>query len=231
LEYLFTSPVKGMLRQGVDVFDVDGLLGDPGALEARIRASLTRGGHAPRSLPPGIRRAGVLLLVVHCAGGAALLFEKRSRTVERHKGQISLPGGAVEPGESPLQAALRETWEEIGVRPGDVAVLGQLADEEAVVSGFALTPFVGTIPYPYALEVSRAEVEAVLEVPLGVLLDPRNVRTETWDRGGTFKLVHFYSIGPEVIWGATGRVIAQFLQAVFGVPIPDGAGGHLVRPV
>ena len=196
--------------------NVGGLLADPAALESRIRVALAGRGSTPRPVPAGIRRAAVLLVVVHAAGEAALLFEKRSRTVERHRGQISLPGGAVEPGETLLQAALRETSEEIGVRAHDIRVLGELGDEEAVVSGFALTPFVATIPYPYALKVSRAEVEAVIEVPIRVLLDPRNVRTETWDRGGTPRLVHFYAVGDELVWGATGRVVAQFLQAVFG---------------
>ena len=88
----------------------------------------------------------------------------------------------------------------------------------------------GTIPYPYALDVSRAEVEAVIEVPIRILLDPRNVRTETWDRGGTPRLVHFYAVGREVVWGATGRVVAQFLQAVFGVPALDGADRQATRP-
>ena len=208
--------------------NVRGLLADPAALESRIRVALAGRGSTPRPVPAGIRRAAVMLVVVHAAGEAALLFEKRSRTVERHKGQISLPGGAVEPGETLLQAALRETSEEIGVRAHDIHVLGELGDEEAVVSGFALTPFVATIPYPYALTVSRAEVEAVIEVPIRVLLDPRNVRTETWDRGGTPRLVHFYAVGDDLVWGATGRVVAQFLQAVFGAPVLDGGEGHAV---
>src|SRR5205807_213094 len=76
---------------------------------------------------------------------------------------------------------------------------------------------VGTIPYPYPLRVSPAEVRAVIEAPLRVLLDPANVRTEIWTRGGVPREIYFYSVGAEVVWGATGRVITQFLEAVFNV--------------
>jgi 8-oxo-dGTP pyrophosphatase MutT (NUDIX family) len=166
----------------------------------------------------------VLLPIVHSGGEAALLLTKRTDTVERHKGQISLPGGVIEPDESPQAAAVRETSEEIGVRTEDITILGSLTEEETVVSGFVLAPFVGSIPYPYPFRLSPGEVRAVLEVPIRVLLDPRNVRTETWDRGGDPRLIYFYSIGSDVVWGATARVITQFLQVVFDVSIPHSAG-------
>jgi 8-oxo-dGTP pyrophosphatase MutT (NUDIX family) len=171
-------------------------------------------------LPDGIRRAAVLLLLVQARGEAALLLTERSQTVERHRGQISLPGGVVEPGESPLDAALRETSEEIGVRAQDVTILGALGDEETVVSGFKLTPYVGSILYPYQLTPSPAEVTRVLEVPLGTLLDPRNVRAEQWDHGGVSRTMVFFSVNGDVVWGATARVITQFLRAVFHAALP-----------
>lgn len=196
--------------------NVPELLTRPEALHAKVRATLAGHDATPRPLPPGIRRAAVLLLLVQAKGEAAVLLTERSQTVVRHKGQISLPGGVVEPGESALDAALRETSEEIGVRAQDVTVLGALDEEETVVSGFRLAPYVGSLPYPYPLRVSPAEVTRVLEVPLGILLDPRNVRTELWDHGGVPRTMYLFSVDGDVVWGATARVIKQFLDEVFG---------------
>lgn len=204
---------------------VPDLLTHPEALRAHIRAALAGKGGTPKPTPQGLRRAAVLLMVVHANGEAALLLTKRSETVDRHKGEISLPGGAIEPGESPQAAAIREASEEIGVRAEDITILGALDEEETSVSGFQLMPVVGTIPYPYPLRMSPAEVRAVLEAPIRVLLDPRNVRTEMWTRGGVPREIYLYSVGSEVVWGATGRVITQFLEAVFNVRIA-GAGGR-----
>lgn len=195
------------------------ILTDPEALRLHIERALSASAVRARPRPTGLRRAAVLLPLVSADDGAALLLTKRTDLVEHHKGQISFPGGGLEDGESPLDAALRETHEEIGVRPSDVVVLGRLDDEAMSVSGFLVTPFVGLVPYPNRLRLSPPEVQAVLQVPLRVLLDPRNVRTEVWDRSGEPGVVYFYAAGDEVIWGFTARIIARFLEAVFGVPL------------
>ena len=200
--------------------DVHTLLTQPAALRARVQAVLAHHDGPSGEPPAGIRRAAVLLMLVQARGEAALLLTERSHLVEHHKGQISLPGGVIERGESPLRAALREVGEEIGVRTEDVTVLGALDEEETVVSGFVMAPFVGTIPYPYPLRVSSAEVRRVIEVPLRALLDPHNVRTERWERGGTSRIMYFYTVGTDVVWGATARVITQFLRMVFDAAIP-----------
>ena len=216
--------------------DVTQLLTQPDALYGRIRAALAADGAALRPLPPGVRRAAVLLLLVHAGGEAALLLTKRSHTVDRHKGQVSLPGGVVESNETPLDAALREASEEIGVRAEDVTILGMLDDEKTVVSGFMLTPFVGAIAYPYPLRVSPAEVQRVLEAPLRTLLDPENVKAEIWTDGGTPRTMYVYRLAGDIVWGATARIIMQFLRKVFGEAVPDGnhrggsSAGHRARP-
>jgi len=197
----------------------DALLSDSDALHAHIRAVLDR----PRKIAPtgaALRRAAVLLPVVSTGAGAALLLTRRTDQVEHHKSQISFPGGALDDGEDPLAGALRETYEEIGVPPSDVAVLGGLDDEEAAVSGFMVSPFVAAWPYPARLRVSPDEVKAVLVVALRILLDPRNVRTELYRRPrGDSVVMYYYQAGPDVIWGFTGRIVARFLAAVFDVPL------------
>ncbi len=198
--------------------DVHALLSDPDALFRHIRTVLDR----PRQIAPlaGLRRAAVLLPLVVTRAGPALILTRRTDSVEHHKGQISFPGGALDGGEEPVAGALRETYEEIGVPPSDVDVLGGLDDEEAAISGFMVSPFVGRLPYPTRLRVSPDEVHAVLVVTLRTLLDPRNVRTELYRRPrGDSVVMYYYQAGADVIWGATGRIVARFLEAVFGVPL------------
>lgn len=195
-------------------------LNDPEALRTHIQRLLDARPPRMLPLPPGMRRAAVLVPLVQTAGETAVLLTMRSETVEHHKSQISFPGGGLEDGESPLDAALRETREEIGIPPADVEILGELDDEETAVSGFVVTPFVGVVPYPSRLRLSPHEVRAVLQVPLSVLLDPRNARTEVWRRrDDEHVLMYFYAAGREVIWGATARIIARFLDVAFGVPL------------
>ena len=151
------------------MIDAQTLLTQPQALLAHVQAALARrGGPPPRELPAGVRRAAVLLVLVHARGEAALLLTKRSHLVEHHKGQISLPGGVVEPGESPLDAALRETSEEIGVRAQDVTILGALH----------LACTAAPTPAPPIAEIVRsmasfhfASFDAALAAALGATLD------------------------------------------------------------
>ncbi len=199
--------------------EVNALLSDPEALYRHIRTVLDR----PREIAPlgmGLRCAAVLLPLVQTDAGPALVLTRRTDQVEHHKGQISFPGGALDDGEDPLAGALRETYEEIGVPPSDVRVLGGLDDEEAAISGFLVSPFVGVLPYPSRLRVSADEVHAVLVVTLRALLDPRNVRTDLYRRArGDSVVMYYYQAGSDVIWGATGRIVARFLEAVFDVPL------------
>ncbi|HEV2284279.1 MAG TPA: CoA pyrophosphatase [bacterium] len=198
---------------------VNALLSDSEALYRHIRTVLDR----PRQVAPlgaGLRRAAVLLPLVVADAGPALVLTQRTDQVEHHKGQISFPGGGLDDGEEPLAGALRETREEIGVPPSDVRVLGGLDDEEAAISGFMVSPFVGVLPYPMRLRVSGDEVHAVLVVTLRTLLDPGNVRTELYRRPrGDSVVMYYYQAGDSVVWGATGRIVARFLEAVFDVPL------------
>jgi 8-oxo-dGTP pyrophosphatase MutT (NUDIX family) len=158
--------------------------------------------------------AGVLVPLLTRSGQVEVIFTRRTDTVLTHKGQISFPGGAQEPGDgSPVAAALRESYEEIGLDPAAVDVLGQLDDVPTVVSGFVITPVVGTLEIdPATLTPAPLEVKNLLVVPLRRLLDPAVHRTEDRVADGMRFTVHYFTIDDDIIWGATGRILAQFLE-------------------
>jgi 8-oxo-dGTP pyrophosphatase MutT (NUDIX family) len=161
--------------------------------------------------------AAVLVPLYHKEGECHILFTKRTEKVEHHKGQISFPGGALEPDDGSLMAtALRETFEEIGVRPEDVEILGELDDIVTVTSNFLVTPFVGLIPFPYEFTVSADEIEYIVEVPIAALLDRRCYRQDFHIHEGLPYWGCTYQHKDKVIWGATARILKQFLDLVFG---------------
>ena len=144
-----------------------------------------------------------------------ILFTKRTDTVEHHKGQISFPGGKKESTDSDLlQTALREAYEEIGLDPESVDVLGELDDELTFVTNYLVTPFAGYIQYPYPVKLSENEVEKVIEVPISALLDKANFREETETEGDITYPAYFYHYGEDVIWGATARILKRFFDTI-----------------
>jgi 8-oxo-dGTP pyrophosphatase MutT (NUDIX family) len=163
-----------------------------------------------------LTRAAVLLPLYINAGYPHVLFTRRSEYVEHHKGQISFPGGAYDEGDPDLaHTALRETWEEIGVVTDHVQLLGQL-DEMITVSNFLVRPFVGQItrPGPYPFLHSEHEVAEILEVPLAHLQDEENVIVEPRLYQGREILAYSYVWREHIIWGATARILKQFLDIV-----------------
>ena len=145
-----------------------------------------------------------------------ILFIKRSDRVAHHKGQISFPGGIVETWDgSRLETALREAQEEIGLPPDAVEILGTLDDWETNATQFVITPFVGLVRAPMTYTPDGREVERVLELPLEAFLNPANFHVEHWERDGHLLPVYFYEADGEVVWGATARILKQFLDLVF----------------
>ena len=166
---------------------------------------------------PRMRRAAVLLPLYEERGESYVLFTRRTDTVEHHKGQISLPGGSEDASDAgPLVTALREAEEELGIPPAQVQILGALDDVYTVVSGFVITPFVGVIPHPIPLRVNPHEIAEVLTVPLAIFRHPGSLRVEEREREGERIQVYFYHHGRHEIWGATGRIMKDFVDAVFG---------------
>lgn len=169
---------------------------------------------------PGVeyRRAGVLILLYPRGGEEHIVFMRRTETVEHHKGQISLPGGGEDPDDESIEGtALREAWEELGIDPRMVEIMGAMPDVYARVSSFVITPVVGRL-YPeasldgLAFKPAPDEVAEVIEVPLSVLRDEKNHRVEQRAYQGVIYNVHYYTYGPYEIWGATGRIMYEFLK-------------------
>lgn len=152
-----------------------------------------------------------------------MLFTRRTDTVLTHKGQISFPGGQREVSDrSLIETALRESYEEIGLDPSLVSVLGELDDMFTSVSGYVVTPVVGLIREPTPeLKLAPAEVRSVFTVSIDLLLDDSVHTTETRELDGRLFQVHFFTVGEDVIWGATGLMLHQFLQAWQGAAAED----------
>jgi 8-oxo-dGTP pyrophosphatase MutT (NUDIX family) len=158
--------------------------------------------------------AAVLVPLVNIGGETHLLFTRRSETLGSHKGQVSFPGGMMEPeDESAEAAACREAYEEIGVLPEDVQVLGRLP-LFPTISGFCITPVVGHIPWPYALILQTSEVSRAFTIPLVWLADPvhRELRMYPFPDGHEEPVIFFAQYDNEVLWGATARMTVYLLQ-------------------
>ena len=176
-------------------------------LERRVRRSID-------TAPPLIR-AGVLIPLVRRGNEIELLFTRRTDTVLTHKGQISFPGGQREDSDAEtVETALRESYEEIGLEPSRVTVLGELDDVFTAVSSFVITPVVGLVEGGIDnLRLAPDEVKSLLLVPVTQLLDSDIHTTETRSVGEQQYRIHYYTIGDDIIWGATGRIVYQFLKA------------------
>ena len=113
-----------------------------------------------------------------------------------------------------LDTALRESWEEIGLKPGDVKVLGELDDTPTTTTGFVITPFVALVPYPYKFIKNPDEIDYIFDVSIDALLHKYKLRQESEIFEGEATPVYFYEYRDRVIWGATARILKQLLDLV-----------------
>jgi 8-oxo-dGTP pyrophosphatase MutT (NUDIX family) len=163
---------------------------------------------------PPFSHAAVLVPLFKKDGGCHLLFTKRSEQVKYHKGEISFPGGVVDEEDKELiGTALREAFEEIGLKENDVQIIGVL-DDIVTTTEFIVTPIVGLFPYPYPFKVSEVEISELIEVPLSFLLVEDNLSEREIFRGDEKEVVYFYQYGEHTIWGATARILKQFLDLI-----------------
>lgn len=157
-----------------------------------------------------LRCAAVLVPLVWHDGEWHLLYTRRTDTVESHKGQVSFPGGACDEGETtPEQTALREAYEEIGLDPNDVKVLGRLPNL-ITITYFRVTPVIGVVKWPAVFRVGEHEVARIFTIPLAWLSNAAN-RWQFEMPGRARSLIAYHPFDGELLWGATARMTVDFL--------------------
>lgn len=163
---------------------------------------------------PPFSHAAVLVPLFNKGEDCHLLFTKRSEQVKYHKGEISFPGGVVDEEDLELErTALREAFEEIGLEESDVQIIGVL-DDIVTITEFIVTPVVGLFPFPYPFKISEVEIAELIEVPLSFLLDEKCFSEKEIIRGGQEEIVYAYQYEKHIIWGATARILKQFLDFI-----------------
>jgi 8-oxo-dGTP pyrophosphatase MutT (NUDIX family) len=189
------------------------LAGTLPGLDAQLRFMPTppRVGWKPGEFPSDARMAAGLLLLYPGDRGASVPLTVRARGLRRHAGQISLPGGATDPGETLVQAALREAHEEIGVDPARVRVLGELTPVHVLVSGFTLHPIVGITDERPSFAPAVHEVQEIIEVSIADLQDASTIRQGTRTREGHAIEYPYFALKGHQVWGATAMILGEFV--------------------
>lgn len=184
-------------------------------------------GWEPDLLPESARRAAALLLLYPGPDGPTIPLTMRRADLPHHPGQISLPGGALDPGEAVDAAALREAEEEVGLPSSDVTVLGALSTLWIPMSNFVLTPIVAVSHTAPLFRPHAAEVEAMLDLPLDWVIDRGRIRWAERNRQGQPIRYPYFDVNGAHVWGATGMILNEFAclfdpdRAVRGVTPPD----------
>lgn len=166
--------------------------------------------------PPEVKQAGVLLLIhIRQEVLHTILIERVTHQKDKHSGQISLPGGKLEPCDESLEAcALREAREEIGLSTDEVKVLGRLSDLYIPVSGFLVTPVVAMINELSDLSPHPDEVAGIMQVPLPILFSEGIRRIKDLELGNGVRLhnVPYFDIYGKIVWGATAMMLNEFIE-------------------
>ena len=196
------------------------LWGGPAGIRGRLKEALASRRRVPMEAGPV--PAAVLVPLFLRQGEFHLLFTKRTPHLTHHSGEISFPGGVCDPGDlDSADTALREAWEEVGIAPRDVEVLGELDDCHSIYN-YLVTPVVGVFPEHYQLTVNDAEIERLIEVPLSHFETPGVLRIEHRLWQGKRRAVYFYRHGEDEIWGLTARILKQFLDVLNGTESDSG---------
>ena len=191
----------GAYQPGIRSFDSDKVRGDH-ILSADVK------------LPPGLRPAAVLVPIVDRPAGLSVLLTQRHEKLSAHAGQISLPGGRVEPSDRDVvAAALRETREEIGLSADRIEVIGRL-DTYITGTGFEIVPIVALLEPPLPLAPEPSEVTEVFEVPLALVADRANYRQETRELKNGVRTYFVLAHESRYIWGATAGILVNLAEVL-----------------
>ena len=188
-------------------------------IEDRQVLSKGRGDHdlnPGMGIPKDLKAAAVLMPLIVRDDSISMLFTERTDNLSHHPGQISFPGGRVEPADNtPKETALRETEEEVGIHHRHIQIIGQL-DNYWTRTGFSVTPLVGIIVAPFSINPDPNEVANVFEVPLDFLMDPSNHKRHSRTYEGSIR--HFYAITYKdfYIWGATAGMLIDLYGVLIG---------------
>ncbi len=184
-----------------------------GAVLRQEAGGVVHGGEMLRAFERAPTPAAVLVAFV-LGERPGVLLTKRNERLRRHAGQISFPGGRIDPEDADATAAaLREAFEEVALDPARVDVVGRLGDF-LTGTGFRITPILGCIPPDLRLAAEPREVEAVFEFPLDVLLDPSAPRRERQERNGVMRDVWIWPHPEHYIWGATAAILVHVAEAL-----------------
>lgn len=189
------------------------------------RAARPRGDHDlnPDLYDPSValREAAVLVPIIDRPEEPTVLLTQRSHDLPDHPGQISFPGGGIDPGDADAEAAaLREAHEEVGLAPRHVTLLGRL-DTYLIRTGFSVVPVVGLLHPPFELTPEEGEVAEIFEVPLAFFLDPANREMHSRSFRGVERFFYAYPYGPHFIWGATAGMISNLAEVLCAADLQE----------
>ncbi len=160
---------------------------------------------------PDARPSAVLLLLADGPSGAEVLLTRRSMQVSSHRGEISFPGGRCDPGESPIETALREAEEEVGLDASRPEVVGELEHLSTIVSKSYIVPVVATIDERVELTPQTDEADRVMWTPVAELTRAGTYHRERWGLPPLDRPLHFFHLDDETVWGATARILVDLL--------------------
>ncbi|MBS0295569.1 MAG: CoA pyrophosphatase [Proteobacteria bacterium] len=164
---------------------------------------------------PRLRDAAVLIPIVARPQGLSVILTRRADTLSSHTGQVAFPGGRLDPGEGPVEAALREAWEEVGLERDFVEPAG-LSNRYETVTGYVVTPVVGLVRPGFDLRPSPDEVAEVFETPFDFLMDPANHKRESFQRDGQTRWYYAMPWEGRYIWGATAGMLRALWKRLYG---------------
>ncbi len=167
------------------------------------------------------RPSAVLVALADGPQGAEVLLTRRSMQLSNHRGEISFPGGRLDPDETYEQAALREADEEVGLHPASVTVVGRLQPIATYVSRSWIVPVVARVAGRFDLHGHPDEVDRVLWLPLRDLTLPGTFREEWWHTVQGERPIFFFELDDETVWGATARMLHQLLRVAHGIEGPE----------